>query len=359
MSRISVVSWILAGLLASVCYAPAAAQRPRLAAELSFDTWFDNRELKSEFSPDLTFFGMMITPELGLNWHGEQGWHRLMAGTNVTINFGDRRYRKNPEFIFYYNYTDKHFSVYAGVLPRRKAIGDYPHMFFSDSVRFYDTNIDGALFQYYGGRGYVELACDWLSMISDHDREKFVLFSSGRLNFFDRKLYAGYYASMFHHSVSYLDDGVVDNFLAYPYVGTNLEWGERHEKNYTFLDIKAGWVQAMQRDRSWDNKFRKPAGVQLEIHFEKRGFGIDNTLYLGDGLMPYYDRYGAGLYQGEPYYRTDHDIYNRLEVYWRPLRDSMKDLKISSVHHFDGKKWGWQQLIIFSIRLDRSTVNRL
>ncbi len=81
---------------------------------------------------------------------------------------------------------------------------------------------------------------------------------------------------------------------------------------------------------------------------QKWNFGIFNTLYAGKDLMPYYMAdpsldYGPGLYWGAPWYRTRHNIYDRLEIYWQPVHTEIMKLRVASVHHYDGRKWGWQQ----------------
>ena len=89
---------------------------------------------------------------------------------------------------------------------------------------------------------------------------------------------------------------------------------------------------------------------------QKWNFGIFNTLYAGKDLMPYYMAdpsldYGPGLYWGEPWYRTRHNIYDRLEIYWQPVHTEIMKLRVASVHHYDGRKWGWQQKVLFSVNL--------
>ncbi|MBO5974247.1 MAG: hypothetical protein J6P95_00800, partial [Paludibacteraceae bacterium] len=47
----------------------------------------------------------------------------------------------------------------------------------------------------------------------------------------------------------------------------------------------------------------------------------------------------------------NHKIYNRLEVDWHILKRSWLDVKSRSVHHFEGKSWGWQQLISLNVNV--------
>jgi len=127
------------------------------------------------------------------------------------------------------------------------------------------------------------------------------------------------------------------------------------------LSVQAGWLQAFQNDRKYVGEYVTPHGFQLEIKAQKWKFGIFNTLYAGKNLMPYYMTdnpsldYGPGLYWGEPWYRTNR-IYDRLELYWQPLCNETMKLRVASVHHYDGHKWGWQQKVLFTVNLGQHRV---
>lgn len=317
-------------------------------AELNFGTWFDNREYKSDYAPDMTLFGAKLTPLVGLQWDK----HRLMTGVDLRVDFGDKQFDQDPEFILYYNYKHSGFEAYAGIFPRSKLRGGYSRAFMSDSTCYYDSNLEGFMLSYSGKRGYAEVAMDWLSRIGEERREKFVLFSSGILHTNNRKWFLGYDASMFHHSISYTDDGVTDNILAYPFV----ERAFVSHRWFSNVWARAGWLQAMQRIRKESSKFKTPGGVQAEVYLAtKCGAGLFNTIYIGDNLMPYYDRFGNGLYQGDSFYRKTGDVYNRLELFWKIPYKSYMNFKVASVHHYDGNKWNWQQTAVLSIYLNDRT----
>ena len=326
---------------------------PRVSAQevvwgASFDFFFDNREYKSEINWPQTLFGARIAPELGVSWDGR---HTLMMGYSMLANFGAKPFQTDNEIFGYYQYVSPRFRAWAGVIPRDKTIGEYPSVFFSDSVRYYDPNLTGLLLQYVGGKGYVEFGCDWNSMITDDRREKFLLFSAGRIN--KGIFYAGYHLSMYHHAGrSNVEDGVVDNVLLHPHVGLDLSRSTGME----VLSVQGGWLKAFQNDRKYVGEYVSPGGFQLEIKAQMWKFGIFNTLYAGKSLMPYYVAdpdldYGPGLYWGEPWYRTTNDVYDRLEIYWQPVQNEKMKLRVASVHHYDGKKWGWQQKVLFSVNL--------
>jgi len=340
-------------ILRLLCFAGLFAATSASAQEFlwnaGLDWKFDNREYKSEVNWPQTLFGARLTPEVGIGWGQSKlpSPHGLMIGVDLMADFGAETFNTTPDLIFYYRYDSPKFKAWAGVFPRHKTIGGYSNAFFSDSTRFYDANLDGVLLQYIGRRGYLEFACDWNSMQSEQRREKFMLFSSGRLNM--PVLYMGYNASMYHHAGTIHAEGVVDNILLNPLAGVDLT----RIAPLDSLTLQAGWLQAFQNDRDHVGKYVSPGGVQIEARVEKWQFGIFNTLYLGDGLMPYYHLYGNGLYSGEPFYRTETGLYNRLELYWQPLRRRDLNLRVASIHHHDGKKWGWQQMISFRVNIDR------
>lgn len=339
---------LLTGCVLCLFFAPKAKAQ-EVVWDVSYDFFFDNREYKSTVNWPQTLFGMRLAPEIGIRWEKQ---HSLMAGISLLADFGAKPFRTENELFAYYRYDSKRFNAAAGIVPRHKLIGEYPTAFFNDSIRHYDPNLSGLLLQYRGSKGFVEFAADWNSMISDTRREKFVLFSSGRLNLARGLFYAGYHFSMYHHAGTHLEDGVVDNVLIHPHIGTELSGITPFDR----LSLQVGWMQTFQNDRKYVGEYVTPGGVQIELKMEKWKFGVFNTLYLGKSLMPYFVAppeldYGDGLYWGDPFYRTRHGIYNRLEVYWQPVDNQKMNLRVSTVHHYDGARWDWQQKISFSIYL--------
>lgn len=331
--------------------APFGARSQEVIWDLGFDLFFDNREYDSieprNWSQSL--FGARVAPEIGIRWNDR---HAIVAGGSFLVNFGETPFKDGNYAVAYYQYESPRFNAYGGVVPRRKLMGEYSPAFFSDSVKYYDPHLTGIVVQYKGNKGYVEFGADWNSMITDTRREKFLLFAAGRYDI--SHFYGGFNVNMYHHAGTYQMKGVVDNALFFPFVGIKL-----HE--FTPLDIftlQGGWLKGVQNDREYNDVFVRPGGFQIDLKIEKWKFGLENTFYKGENLMPYYEApdpelgfdYGPGLYWGEPFYRTDNH-YNRLEIYWQPVRNEMMSLRISSVHHNIGSAWGWQQKVIFSVYL--------
>jgi len=339
-------------LISLFVVAAGAARSQEFLWKLGMTTQFDNREYKSDYNWSQTLFGVRATPELGLGWNDNS----VMAGLTYINEFGAPSYEFPTQIVLYYNYNDhRHYNISGGVIPRTQSIARYSRAFFSDSVMFYHPNIGGLLAQIYGQKGYFEFACDWDSRQSITRREMFTLFSAGEAHL--GPVLGGYNFSMHHHAGTMVPDSlatarenaVTDNIWVYPYVGVNLQ-------RYLPVDslfVSVGWLQSFQHDRSFDANYVTPGGVQIEALVQKWGFGIYNTLYLGPSLMPYFSAYGATLYWGDPFYATTKGVYDRLELYWQPILRRDMSLKISSVHHFDGTRWSWQQMVSFSLNLDK------
>ncbi len=347
---------VLAALLTVAGISGAGAQE--FAWDVGFDFRFDNREYGNKgdmIAPSETLFGAFLRPVAGVGWG--QG-HSIMAGISCPTDFGSGKFMGTPEFLAYYNYSTDRVNVTAGIFPRSKSIGKYSYAFFSDSTRFYDANFEGLLLQYIGRNGYAEIGCDWNSLYSPTNREKFMLFFASRIH---RGLsYAGLNATMYHHAGSGTVRGVVDNILTEAYIGLDLAGHVRYEKLY----VQIAWLQAYQNDRKYVGKFVKPGGTEIEFGGEYKSFGLRNIMYSGGNLMPYYDSpyendsgapYACGLYFGDTFYRTGGNrLYERFELYYEPLLVNGVRLRISSVHHFDGIRWGWQQAVSLKIDIDNA-----
>ena len=210
---------------------------------------FDNREFsQSRFTPSMTIFGARLTPQVGLSFDESSGGkHRLMAGVDVMKDFGAspvseliaggktaetdlklNNLKLFREVVLYYNFnkrlSDVDMEIYAGIFPRAQLEGEWSEAFFSDSLRFYDNNLEGLLLKFRRPEAYFEVGCDWMGQYGKARREKFMIFTSGRgkvLPFMSLG-YAGY---MLHYANSSQAKGLVDNILINPYVNFELGGG--------------------------------------------------------------------------------------------------------------------------------------
>ena len=368
-------------LLVLLSASAMATEKPKVsfAYDLDFEMNFDNREFaKSRFTPSMTIFGARVTPAVGLSVAEQDGTlHRLMAGVDVMKDFGaspvseliaggqtaeTARNLNNlglfREVSLYYNLRKKvskvDMELYAGIFPRSAMGGSYSQAFFSDSLKFYDNNLEGLLLKFRRPKAYFEVGCDWMGQYGTARRERFMIFTAGegKMLPFMSLGYAGY---MLHYANSVQAKGLVDNILLNPYACFELAEYSGLQK----LSFRLGWLQAIQRDRAYEGGFVYPFGGEFDQEVRNWNVGIHNKMFYGTDMMPYYNNfdnaglmYGAQLYFGDPFYRVHDDgatgagFYDRLEVYYEPKLSDWLDLRVSAVFHFNGTRYsGCQQVI--------------
>lgn len=339
--------------------------------DLDFDMQFDNREFDgTSYTSSMTVFGARVTPAVGVGLQQKNGTkHRLMVGIDIMKDFGSAR--KNSELFdeitLYYDVQKQigktGFEMVAGVFPRRYAEGSYSQAFYSDSLRFYDNNLEGLLLKFSRPKAYFEIGCDWMGMYDTYSRERFQIFSSGEgrvLPF----LSLGYAASLYHFSFSGVSVGVVDNALVNPY----LLFDMASMTGMQTLAVRLGWLQALQNDRANVGHYVFPGGAEVVMEVQKWNVGLRNDMFIGTDIMPYYNtvdnagyKYGNVLYMGSPFYRVWDDgrdgigLADRLEVYYAPKFGApYLDMKVSAIFHFDGEKYcGCRQMVSLNFNLEK------
>ena len=358
-----------------------ATEKPKVsfAYDVDFEMNFDNREFaRSGFTPSMTIFGARLTPSVGLSVAESDGSrHCLMVGVDVMKDFGaspiseliaggktgETDLKQNNlglfrELTLYYNFRKKvaktDMEIYAGIFPRRVMGGAYSQAFFSDSLKFYDNNLEGLLLTFQRPNAYFEVGCDWMGQYGVARRERFMIFTAGEgkvLSFMSLG-YAGY---MLHYANSAQAKGLIDNILLNPYALFDLTRISGLQK----LSLRLGWLQAVQRDRKFVGRFVFPFGGEFDQEVRQWNVGIHNKMFYGTDMMPYYNgldnaglKYGTQVYFGDPFYRVHDDgstgpgFYDRLEVYYEPKLSDWLDLRVSAVFHFNGSRYsGCQQVI--------------
>lgn len=384
MTRIHIIT-VLTLLLLSLGL-KAEDHKVRFAYDVDFEMRFDNREYyRSAFSPSMTIFAARLTPSVGLYiYQNKDMSHRLMAGIDVMKDFGaspvskllsggadiseTSKSQNNTdlfrEMTLYYNldaYTGKvGLQLYAGIFPRRAVQGEYSDVFFSDSLMFYDNNIEGILLRIRNPKNYWEVGCDWMGQFGQVRKEKFMIFSYGQSNitpFFK----VGYSAYMYHFAGSQKARGVVDNILLNPFV--KLDFSDRLD--FQEFSARLGWLQAMQHDRVFVGHYVFPGGGELDLGVKKWNVAVRNHLFCGTDMMPYYnsadaggDKYGTRLYFGDPFYRMHDDgasgvgVYDRLEFFYEPQVGPYLKIGVGARFHFHGARYsGCQQVVSLTFNL--------
>lgn len=372
-------------LVTAVCAGAAEKPKASFAYDVDFQMRFDNREFYgSAFTPSMTIFGARLTPSVGLALTESNGaQHRLMAGIDVMKDFGaspiseliaggktdETSVKLNNlglfrELTLYYNFHKKiartDLEIYAGIFPRHAAEGAYSEALISDSLKFYDNNLEGLLLKFRRPQAYFEVGCDWMGQYGTARREKFMIFTAGegKVLPFMSLGYAGY---MLHYANSSKAKGLVDNILLNPYARFDLGDIAGLQK----LSFRLGWLQAMQRDRVNVGMFVFPFGGEFDQEVRNWDVGIRNRMFFGRNMMPYYDgvdnagvKYGPNVYYGDPFYRIHSDgrlqagFYDRLEVYYEPKLGDFLSLRVAALFHFHGMHYsGCQQVISLRFNL--------
>jgi len=336
----------------------------RLLAGVDFSTYFDNFEYTGTLLGESgTNFSARFSPKVGVEWSGRNS---LIFGADLFTNFGDEsKFISKARPQVYYRYAAPRVKAYAGIFDRKEMVGYYSELFLSDEARFYENRVQGIMGQYLGQRGYAELSIDWCGMYSKEARERFRILSAGRYNFLNNSLfYAGYALQVFHFAGSELISGsVVDNIIVNPYIGTQF-------KAFFDFDIKLHAIVTMQRDRAVEDYAQMPSGAMLQLRMSKWGVYIEEHIYAGRNLMPYYysspnrvfpQGYGPELYSGstlfgtQPYWTTDmikpNYFFDTRIGYANKFFDDTVAVKAFFALQCDGAKWGTRQMVELSVNL--------
>lgn len=308
---------------------------------LDFMTFFDNREYNSVYNYSQTFFGTRLMPELRLDLGDGQ---RLVGGVGLVFDFGAKPTARDPFPVLYYDYKSSNFNAAAGFFPREKLLG-FPSLMVYDSISVYSPNMGGFMLQNKGERGFIEAAIDWNGFRTYTQRESFLVLSAGRYRL--NRLFGGYHLSYFHYARQWAapdSQHLVDNGIFHLFAGVDLSPKSKRDSIY----IQLGFVQGAQRIRGTENS-KSPRGLLAEIYYQYRKVGVKNTLYLGDPQMSNYAQFGNHVYWGDPYYQSNK--YDRLELFWNIVQKERTEVKFSSIHHYDGFVWGWQQLLTLRVKI--------
>lgn len=333
----------------------------RLAYDAYFQFDFLNREFartEGLFTHSGTLFTAALTPSVGVDIRqSDRISHRIMGGIDIARNMGEapvgtqdaklENWGLFHEITLYYRLRARLdntlITAYAGVFPRRFMQGEYSKAFFSDSLLLRDRNLEGALVTIRRPRSVYEFGCDWMGMIGTGRRERFMLFTTGE-SYLTDWFSLGWALTGYHYACAADYGQVADNILAEPFIKFSL--GD--VAGIQALTAKLSFLGGMQRLRALGMDFTYPLGGEWKMVVQNWNVGIDNRLYVGTGLMPFYQQkdeagllYGSAFYWGDSLYRLHPDsakravgVYDRLEIYYQPHLAGFVDLRLSALFHF-------------------------
>ena len=346
-----------------LCAAGLGAQNVKLEYGTGYEYYFENREFDYGAPAPMasgTINGIVLTPGIGVSaFQARNVHHRLNLGVDIRRDMGSRSRRYFDELTINY---DGHvrlkngamFEGVIGVFPRSYSEGEYGRVFFSDSLRFVDRNLEGALLKYRAEKFYAEIGADWMGQKDTVVKERFMIFSSG--------LYApsdwfelGWAATGYHYAGSLEAPGVVDNDLAELFVRLNLAKPTRFQE----LSLKFGGLLSYQWDRVRESGASLHPGLQAVLTARRWNVSLQNTFFVGDGMQYLYDRtdsrgdkYGNMLYFGDPFYGLG--MYDMCELAWTPQIGSSLFLSLKARFHFGQDGFlGNSQMLGFIFDLDR------
>lgn len=331
--------------VAVVALLPMAIAAQDFKWSVDFGTIFDNREGEDKYEPTKTTFQTVLAPEIGIALDGK---HRIMGGAVWKQPIGSEwdGYKISPTL--YYRFETPALRFSFGMFPRTQLLREQPDIFWSDSLKYNQRNIRGALVQYVHSNGFFEAFLDWRSMQSESRREAFNINASGEWSPRGGIFNVGAHAMMNHFAKTSHpsdDEYIVDNIIANPYFGVNLS----HRTALDSLSVKAGAVVELLRYRlygGWQTK----CGFWLDAAAEWHWLGLKNTLYVGKELFTLYPTFGARLDMGQPVYQAS--FVNRTKVYAYIMRNHFMNLE-AALDFFAAKgSFAFSQKLLLRVYLD-------
>lgn len=358
MRKIAIYTLLVAAML---CGFASRSVAQRFVVGIDFATLFDNTEYTGmEYVPrSETLFSSRLTPTVGFEWNDD---HNIVLGADFVLDFGyDLKFVSDVNVEMYYRLSKPHVKVYAGIFPREAMRGLRSLLFFDRGYRYYHNRIQGLVARYeYDADSYVEFAMDYTGRRSYDTREAFMIMSSGRKHIYGRNdvgdMHLGYDFLMGHYAKDYnpdTNDGVVDNVMLTPFIGYTHTFAMGEDRPNLGLCAEAKYILSLQRDRIMENVWQAPQGVEVMVEAEWYGAIVRDRLYVGNNLLTYYNRYGADLYHGSPFYSTQKGLFNAIELGYRQLFcDDILSLEAGVSIDYDGVAWGTRQFISLSVNFN-------
>jgi hypothetical protein len=270
--------------------------------------------------------GVLVAPEAGLIWDST---HKVNIGVNLMHEFGSPKAIDKLYPTVYYEFNRGFQRFMMGAFPRARVIGNYPRLFFQDSISYYRPNINGIFWEFRQNRNYFNVWLDWTGRQSKTLNEAFFIGFSGKYNFGILNLQ--HFGYMFHLAGKMdpvVEEALHDNLLFNTSLGIDLS----ERTSLSKLEVNAGWVTRLERSRAENTGWIKLNGFLMDTKAEYKCFGLFNTFYTGDGMMYFYRERGNELYWGDPVYRAN--IYDRADLYIIFMQRHTVNIELTYSLHF-------------------------
>lgn len=319
------------------------------AWDVRFATIFDNSEGDPLYTPSMTHFLGNLDLAGGLKLD-RRGRHLLAAGVAVTVPLGCEWDSTRVSPTLYYRFRKPGVRFDMGMFPRSHLIEEVPSFILSDSARYWQRNIRGAMVGLEHRNGYFQAYIDWRGLQTHRRREAFAIVASGRCHPGGGIIMFGG-TGMLNHLAKRKSpppgEFIVDNMLVQGYLGLNLS---RHKTVADSLTILAGPILALTRYRIND-EWVASKGVYGAVTYHLGWFGLTSSFtYTGKPLYPYYSLFRSTLNEGEPYYASRY--YSRTVVSARLLRlGRAVELSASNIFNLAQNCFQWSQRLIVNVNL--------
>ncbi|WP_245893660.1 hypothetical protein [Sphingobacterium gobiense] len=327
---------IIAFLTFLCCKSASISNAQEIGLEVDFFGYADNREYKSIYTEDKTFFGVILSPKLYFELDSN---HRVYGGLHYNQDFGmhsENKERVSP--IAYYNFKNKNIDFALGLMPRHERLADVPRMILADTFMYDRPNMEGMYFAFQNQHIKQAIYIDWLSKQSPQHRERFIVGLSGKYTF--GNFYVADDALLYHNALTSndeIEEHIQDNGIVLLRVGADLS----HKTFLDSLTIDAGAAVGFDRVRT-EYDLRVAKGFISNVHLGYKQFFLSNTVYLGDPQH---------LPNGDSFYHRD--TYNRLDLGWTPFRKRNLEGKFTASFHFAPDQVSNQQAFTLRYRFGK------
>ena len=301
---------IFSMLITEAVFCCAVAEtKVSFAYDTDFLLYFDNREYDPASGQNSqTIFGARLAPEIGVQIADSAEYvHKLMAGVSYNQPFGASWGEITVKPTIYYRIETKGFDLNLGFIPYRYLKETLPEYLLSDTLSYYNANIQGALFQYESEKGFASLMADWRGMYGYETREAFRVIATGQYKY--KWLQVGGYAMLNHLANSTKTNGVYDDIMVNPYINFSLDY---FTTPIDIFNVRVGYIGGFQRERATETSYFTHA-VNAEILFRWRFLGFKQSLYYGDSLYPLFEKQKTTLNMGDPWYKSK--LYSRTDIF--------------------------------------------
>lgn len=340
---------IVLGLI--ICSLAISISAQNFIYSVKLDNYFDNREYDTPYTEPQTLFGIRVSPAIGWEYvETGAATHKIMGGIHYLQPIGSLIDQAQFDPFVYYQYMHRGFNLHLGIVPYAEMIQRLPIFVMSDSLSYLYPNIQGALFQFQKGKSYIELLCDWRGAQSTTTREAFRVIVQGK--YYWKNLSLGGVTFLNHLANKAPSEpklGVCDDYLVSPSLG--LHWSKL--KALDSLSFGVSYLFASSKERITDTK-KVGHGIEWDCFVKWKFLAIQNSLYLGDNLLPFYQKYHSGLHLGDPFYQATR--YNRTSFILYLIQKPFVECQFSwNLHFTKGNPIGNQQLLTVHFNLDALT----